>query len=328
MSEEDRKALIDSDPAAFDVETKEKKDEDKVAQPAADPDADPEGKEPTADGVEGGDTAGGDDKQDDPDKTAAEANDKEGKGERVDQQVPRSQLNGVVRERNEYKELSRRQAAELEQLRQRMGEHKAPRDFEGEFNKILADYDAGQIDDREKDVALRKLNQEEARFISQQESLKSQHETKTEDANLTWKADMTAFADRNPGFLSNDENVETFQRALAAVVAYRGGNISNDQLISEAAEMAFRDTGYTPPTSANGAGKQNAAAQKRIEDRRRENAQATAAAADTPPRNAGGTGTRAAAAPAADLSTMKAGNFSKQFTRAQQEEMLGGSGSL
>lgn len=324
MSEEERQALRDSDPAAFDAEADG--DEDKAIDADGTADADNgDGGDKNAD-VEGN-VEGDDDKKKDDDK-----------GDAAPPMVPKSQLTGVVKERNEFKELSKRQAAELEELRKRMGDHKAPRDFDAEFSgiqdkydKALQDYDAGEISidelraaEKDKNSGLRKLNQDEARFISQQESLKTAHETQTANANRTWAEDVSAWSDKNPGFLAEEGNKEVFQRALKAVVAYRGADITNEQLLAEAAEMAFRDTGYAPPAGSEAP---KGEAQQRIAARRDQNGKAAAAAAATPPANRAGTGTRARGAEP-DLAGMKPGKFSQQFTRAQQEEILGGPGAL
>ena len=244
--------------------------------------------------------------------------------------VPKSRLDKVIEQRNTAEALARDQARELAALRDRIAGAKPPKDFNAEFEKILADSNKGLIDDDERERQLRALNREEAAWIADQRSLESQRVSKEQAVQRSWAETVNQWSGENPGFLANKENAEVFQRALDSVVAFHGTDITNEFLLEEASKLAFAKTNYQPPvkegaaagaTGADVAAGATAAAAGNA--RRAQNAARAATAAGAPPPITGGTGNRLAAERTPDLANVKPGNFSKQFSKAEQEKLLG-----
>lgn len=253
--------------------------------------------------------------------------------------VPKARLDKVIEQRNTAEALARDQARELAALRDRIAGAKPPKDFNADFEKILADSNKGLIDDDERDRQLRALNREEAAWIADQRTLESQRISAEQAVQRSWTETVNDWSKENPGFFANSdktvnkENAEVFQRALDSVVAFHGTDITNEFLLAEASKMAFAKTGYVPPVKegavgatgadADAGGATGATGAKAAEARRAQNATRAAIAAGQPPQMAGGTGNRLAAEKTPDVSKMKPGTFSKQFSKAEQEKMLG-----
>lgn len=318
MTEEEKKALIASDPSAFE-------------------DADTTGDDANATGADAGDADGGEKDQGNKDvdgaAAAAAATNGAGKGaaaaatddpaaKRTSETVPAARLAEVVAQRNSAEDLARTQAAELQALRARLSETEAkpPKDFDAEFAEIQRKYNAGELDEGEKDQAIRKLSREEARHEATIVALKTQHQTTTAAVTRSWDEEVAAWSKANPGFLAGDGNSAIFDRALAAVQTLHGEGISNQKLLAEASKLAFEMTGYQPPAGAEGT--TGADDPKAGAARRQQNAQASAAASSQPAAITGGVGGRGGPGKDIDVKAMKPGTFSK-MSRADQERLLG-----
>lgn len=254
--------------------------------------------------------------------------------------VPKSRFDKVIEQRNTAEALARDQTRELNALRERIAGAKPPKDFDAEFNKILDDSNKGLIDDDERDRQLRSLNRDEAKWIADQSALESQRVSKEAAVQRSWAETVNGWAAENPGFFvnkdntTNKENAEIFQKALDSIVAFHGTDITNEFLLDEASKLAFAKTGYVPPVTQDeaAAGTTGAAAAvgatggtgpKPGDARRAQNTTRAAIAAGQPPPITGGTGNRLAAERSPDLDKVKPGQFSKQFSKAEQEKLLG-----
>lgn len=312
MSAEDLATLKASDPDAF---------ADDDAAPT-----DPEAGDAVAPAKDAADKAG----EEDGGAAAAEggegASADDGGTGKTPQPIPQARLNEVVAQRNQAEALARQQAAELEELRARLAASTAPeppKDFDDEFDAVMTRYEAGEIDEAEKDRELRKIAKEEKAYDLEVAShnarvaaLETQRNTSEAVMARSWNEEVAAWSAQNPGFMAGEGNAETFQRAINAVIAFRGDAIANSELLAEASRMAFAETGYTPPEAAAEAGASAGTA------RRTQNAQRAAAASMTPPAINGGVGGRGGPERNLDVANLKPGTFSK-LSKAEQARLLG-----
>lgn len=294
LSDEERAAMIESDPSAFDKDELEEGDETGKA----------------GDDLGEGASAGAPKVEDDDAAKAA-----------TDSAPPRERFNEVIDQRNAAEAVVLTQAAELAALRERVATMQAqpPKDFEAEYVQAKTDYDEGKLDEDEYEKARRTIQREEFGHISKVASLQDRQETLEVAAAHDWDAQVAAFRTDNPGFLEGDGNADVFNRALQSVAAFHGVEISNEQLLAEAGEMAFKRTGYLPPVKAGTA----APSQRPGDARRSQNAQRSADASATPPLITGGVGERGGPARNLDLGHVKPGNFSKNLSKTEQEALLG-----
>jgi hypothetical protein len=315
MSDADKQALRESDPAAFDDETQPPAGDapNEAAGDATNAGAD--GSEAADGSGDGTDAGQGDEAQDAGDPAA-----KAGTGKAPPAVVPKDRLDEVIDQRNQAERLSTQQAVELEQLRARLAELEAPKDYEAEYLAIEAKYDAGDMDEAQRAAAIRQVAREEQQFIARRAALQTQHEVLESAVQKSWDEEVAAFAARNKGFLDVDTNVEVFQRALNATAAFYGNTISQAELLNKAAKQAFEFTGYQPP---GGAPEPAAGAADKAAARRAQNAARATDAASTPPQITGGVGERGGPARGVDLEHLKPGTFSQKLSKEEQEKLLG-----
>ena len=331
MSDADKQALRESDPAAFDDDATDDADAAADADGAA---AGADAGEATgeaagkgtqeagdagaADGEAAGDAGAGDA------ASQGEAAPPTGSGKAPPATVPKDRLDEVIDQRNQAERLSAQQAVELEQLRARLAALETPKDYEAEYLAIEKRYEDGDLDDAQKAAEIRKVWREEQADISRRTALAAQQETLEATLQRTWEQEVAAFTQRNPGFLEAPGNADVFQRALNATAAFYGNTISQAELLNKAAKQAFEFTGYQPPNAAGvtlPAG--DAPAGAAAAARRAQNAARATDAGGTPPQIAGGVGERGGPNRGVDLDNLKPGTFSKKLSVEEQEKLLG-----
>jgi hypothetical protein len=325
MSDADKQALRESDPAAFDDDAPAPTNEGDAAA-AADAAADPAAAsagDPAADADAGAAAApAADDASADAAAAAADAG--AGTGKAPPAVVPKDRLDEVIDQRNQAERLSTQQAVELEQLRARLAALEAPKDYEAEYLAIEKKYDDGELDDAQKAAAIRQVSREEQAFIARRSAMQTQQDTLESTLQRTWEQEVAAFTQRNPGFLEAPGNADVFQRALNATAAFYGNTISQAELLNKAAKQAFEFTGYKSPnaqTAADLAG--DPPAGDAGAERRAQNAARATDAGGTPPQIAGGVGERGGPNRGVDLDNLKPGTFSKKLSVEEQEKLLG-----
>lgn len=283
MTDEERAALIASDPDAFDEERA---------------DAVTSG-EPEGEGKAVGEDAP---KPDDDDAKP------------VDQRA----FNGVLAELRELRQSEREAKRELQELREKFAAPAEPeRDFDAERAALKEKLENGDIDDDQyqeaKDALL--VEQAELRAVARYEQqrqaqVRQQIEQQAQQQAQSWNQKIGAWVEQNQDFMANPIRAD----AVAGLIQKLGAdpNVTDDDLLKQvesAAFDAFNWTAAATPAPNKHAGR-NAA-----------DAAAAAAASAAPPAITGGVGNRVTAS-GIDLTSLKPGTFSS-LPKADQERLLG-----
>lgn len=285
MTEEERQALVASDPDAFDEEAAD------TAEPKVD--------EP-------------DDKPDQTDDAGASA-ESDDDVKPVDQRA----FNGVLSDlRDTRKELSAAQR-ELQELREKFAEPpQVERDFDAEKAALKAKYDDGGLDDSQYEEAKEALllEQAEARALAklaqqQQAAAERQASSAAAEQQAAWDEKIGAWVSANKDFMSNPFRAN----AVRDLIGQLGQDVtlSDDELLAAVETAAFEAFNWQAPAKQHAA--RNAA-----------DAAAASKASATPPSLAAGVGVggRGSGETGIDLGALKPGTFSK-LPKAEQERLLG-----
>lgn len=294
MSEDERQALVDSDPAAFD------QDVDNDAS-NAEPDATRTAADDTEPEVERAGETKGPDAEDDSDG-----------GKPVDTRA----FNGVLAElrstRQELKELRERMSAQPEP------EPEPERDFEEERQALRGKYDTGELDDEEYEAQREALllEQAETRALARLKAQAQAEAERTAQAQAAtvaedWTSKINAWVEANQDFCSNAVRLNAVQGLIQSIGA--DPNLSNEDLLKRVEKEAFEAFNW----SSKGADKPHAA-------RNANDAAAAARASAAPPSLSGGmgVGNRGGGESGIDVAALKPGQFSK-LPKAEQERLLG-----
>lgn len=290
MTDEERAALVASDPDAFDEER--------------------------ADAV----TSGEPENDDVPPPTAADTPKEDAGAQEDDESKPVNQraFNGVLAELRELRQSEREAKRELQELRERFAAPAEPeRDFDAERAALRAKLENGDIDDDQyqeaKDALL--VEQAELRAVARYEQqrqaqVRQQIEQQAEQQAQSWNQKIGAWVEQNQEFMANPIRAD----AVAGLIQKLGAdpNVTDDDLLKQvesAAFDAFNWTAAATPAPNKHAGR-NAA-----------DAAAAAAASAAPPAITGGVGNRVTAS-GIDLTSLKPGTFSS-LPKADQERLLG-----
>lgn len=286
MTDDERAALVASDPEAFDEEPQKDVSEQ------------------------------GDDAPKGEDKAAGEdtPNRDEDDAKPVDQRA----FNGVLAELRELRQSEREAKRELQELREKFAAPAEPeRDFDAERAALKEKLENGDLDDDEyqeaKDALL--VEQAEARAAARfeqqrQAQVRQQIEQQAQQQAQSWNQKIGAWVEQNQEFMANPIRAD----AIAGLIQKLGAdpNIPDDDLLKQvesAAFDAFNWKAAATPAPNKHAGR-NAA-----------DAAAAAAASAAPPAITGGVGNRGTAS-GIDLASLKPGTFSS-LPKADQERLLG-----
>ncbi len=291
MTEDERAALVASDPSAFD-------------EPAEG------GDEASAKGADADEKAA---KPDEPEVARAEADEADD-----DERGPdRRAFNGVL---NELRDTRR----ELQELRERFAQQQAkdapaPRDYEAERKAMREKYDAGDLDDDEYEAQREALllEQAEARAMArlraeqQAEATKAAQVSANEQAR-DWNDRIAAWVEANEAFCSNAVRMNALQGLIQTLGA--DASLSNEALLARVEKEAFDAFGWKGAPATGG----------RHAARNAADAAAASRGSAVPPALSGGVGvgSRGSGEGNIDLSNLKPGTFSK-MSRADQERLLG-----
>lgn len=287
MTEDERAALVASDPEAFDEDT-----------PATDDD--------NADEVE---------ESPDADSSADDS-------KPVDQRA----FNGVLAELRELRQSEREARRALEELQrqatqtQQQTSEEEPRDFDAERAALRERYNEGELGDDEYEAQREKLLLEQAeekalaRLAAQRAAEASAAaQAEAQEKGAAWDQKIGAWMQQNAEFCSNPLRVD----ALGSLIQRIGADpeLSDDEVLAQVEAAAFEAFNWTPTAAPAARGGHHAA-------RNAADAAATARASAVPPTLTGGVGNRGAAADGIDLASLKPGSFSK-LPKAEQERLLG-----
>lgn len=139
-----------------------------------------------------------------------------------------------------------------------------PRDFDADLAALQAKYDAGEIDDDERNSQFRKLTVEQARFEGQRASVETHNAAQLAQfqqvAAQTFDQAAAQWASENKDFMGNPLRVQALQQAINTVDTETGGKLPAAELLQKASKIAFDAFGWDPAahgakpiTSANAA---------------------------------------------------------------------------
>lgn len=289
MTEEERAALVASDPDAFDEER--------------------------ADAVTSGEPEDGE-----PQPAQAVDTPKEDAGAQEDDDakpVNQRAFNGVLAELRELRQSEREAKRELQELREKFSPPEQERDFDEERKALKAKLDEGALDDEQYEAAKEALllEQAEARAVArlvaqQQEAAARQAQSVAAEQQATWNSKISAWAEANQDFLKNPLRYQAVQTLIQQMG--QDASLSDDELLVQVEAAAFDAFNWTgkAKTEPNKHAGRNAA-----------DAAAAAAASAAPPAITGGVGNRGTAS-GIDLASLKPGTFSS-LPKADQERLLG-----
>lgn len=302
MSEDDLKALRESDPSAFD---------DDVTPP--------ESKEENEDDVEKKDDKAPveiEKKEDEPaDDTPAKSS-----------MIPKARFDEVNNQKKALEDALAVREAEIEALRTATApkvEAVAERDFDAEFAELEQKYDDSDITHEDYKKAQLELRKEEREYtkqsaallavqaIKQEQQLQAQAivEKNWNDANKAWLAE-------NQEFLKAPGARDAMQTAIDFVDKQNAGNpLSPADMLAKAHEIAAKMIGVESKEPKQPARKEETA-------RERSHREARERAERAPAAFQGGMGDRGANPSKVDVSNMKPGTFSS-LSKADQEKLLG-----
>jgi hypothetical protein len=253
-----------------------------------------------------------------------------------DPRVPKARLDEVIAQRDAAREETAAARAELERVRAEQAaaaaKAGAPRDFDAEAAAIEAKYDAGDIDLHEYNRAQRALAADQSAAAAAAAVASERTRTLEEKVATGWDAEYNAFAAAHADFVGTPKNLEVLQQAITAVEAkYKmlGDPLDDSTLMEEASAIAFRKVGYTPPAPPADPGTPQRGGQPTTPRQQRQAAALAAAgraANGTPPANVGRGERSTSGKP--DLAAVKPGEFSKNYSRTEQEQLLGGPNAL
>lgn len=126
----------------------------------------------------------------------------------------------------------------------------SPKDFDAEFARLDARMESGEIDAAQRDKAFRELAIEHATYEGRRASIET-HNAATVQA---WQQEATASFDQaaaawtadNKEFMANPLRAAAFQQAINIVDAQTGGVLPANELLAQAAKMAFEANGWDP----------------------------------------------------------------------------------
>lgn len=232
--------------------------------------------------------------------------------------VDKRAFNGLLAELRETRE-ELKVVKQAQQQAQQQAQPAAPvaqvRDFDVELKELRSRYeDEGEMSDDEYEAARAALMREQVKLEMRQEFQQEAAKQGQAQAQAAWQEKIQAWEAQHADFLSN-----TIRRNTVSSLFDSLGNdpaITDDELIARVEKEAFDAFNYQPKTTA-GASAANPHAQRNAAD-----AAAASAASAAPPAMSAGTGNRGGPASSVDMSAIKLGDFSK-LPKAEQEKLLG-----
>lgn len=185
-------------------------------------------------------------------------------------------------------------------------------EFNRQNTKLIVDYQ----------TAMQKLAVEQASHAALSSVHASAVKQEQDQSAAAWETRVTAWKEEHKAFLSNPLRHQMVSDLLERLGADQ--NLSDEDLLKQVAEAAYEAFNMTPPGAAAAAPAAGAGATTtdQHKERNASDARAAAAASATPPAVTAGVGGRGGPDQGIDLSNLKPGQFSK-LPRDQQERLLG-----
>lgn len=171
-------------------------------------------------------------------------------------------------------------------------------------------------------TAMQKLSVDQASHAALSSVHASAVKQEQDQSAAAWETRVTAWKEEHKAFLSNPLRHQMVSDLLERLGADQ--NLSDEDLLKQVAEAAYEAFNMTPPGAAAAAPAAGAGATTtdQHKERNASDARAAAAASATPPAVTAGVGGRGGPDQDIDLSKLKPGDFSK-LPRDQQERLLG-----
>lgn len=232
--------------------------------------------------------------------------------------VPQPRVDELAAERNREREgrlAAERRIAELEAAQTAAN----TKDFDAEIAALDQKYDDG-------DIAFADFQKARDGLVADKVRAEVLADVAEKDAKKKQQDIDNQYADASTRFFAAEDNkalVGTRLRDVAFADAVQqvfeaGTAKTYDEVFAQAADIVRRDFPAAAKADEKQEEKPNPQAPRNAAD-----AAAASRASNTPPSINGGVGNRAGVTAVVDLKQIKQGSFSKQFTKEQQEQMLG-----
>lgn len=296
----------------------------KADEAADDADAKPDADKPADDDAASDEAA---DKADKPDEAATEDDGADDK-----QHIPRARLNEVVREKKDA--LAERDAlqaridaiesAEKERTLAAEEAAKAPaRDIDAEIDAVIEKYEAGDLDEAEKRAALKPLERDLRKQLTDQAVAAAVKASEQRDSERSQQTQAAQWEDATAKFMADPLNaaykepirIAALNEAMKVVDTEAGGKMAYAELLQVARDRVEVAFGGAPSSATE------TSQQKVTRERRELAAKAAAGTSVLPDRPNGGIGTRGTPAPL-DTESISRAEWRK-LSQAQKDEALG-----